>query len=120
MATKFWRQLNRRTVFRKWKDHTDRTWNERKAKADECYRRHCLMVGMTLLRKFYYIEHSKRLVADDWYEMRLTERVIRSWNGVTAQMRMLFEIKRKQADAHYNWYISSTSTSFTFITECNC
>lgn len=94
----------KRNILFKWKDHVQKIWNNRKAKADQFYSRHCLELGMNLWKKYYLVEHSKQLVADDWYDMRLTERVFHRWNRITELRRMSFEIKRKQAEAHHEWY----------------
>lgn len=44
------------------------------------------------------------LVAIDWYDMKLSERIIHAWIGHTKFQKVLDEIKMKQAEAHYNWY----------------
>lgn len=92
-----------RDYFQKWRKLTIRNWEERKAKADACYNLHCKMVAWSKWQEYFLIIQSKKLLADDWYHLRLSERVFRAWNRATAQTRLVFEIKAKQADAHYNW-----------------
>lgn len=49
------------------------------------------------------MERSKNLLATDWYDMKLSERALRTWSCLTAQIRLTFEIKMKQAELHYEW-----------------
>lgn len=92
-----------RDYFQMWRKLTVRIWEERKAKADACYNRHCKLVAWSKWHEFFLIAQSKKLLAEDWYYLRLSERVFRAWNRVTAQTRLVFEIKTKQAEAHFNW-----------------
>lgn len=43
------------------------------------------------------------LVAIDWYDMKLSERIFHVWIGHTKMQKILDEIKLRQAEAHYNW-----------------
>lgn len=116
VSNKFRRRLLCRNIFKKWQNLVKSVWNERKTVAEQCYNRHCLAVGWTLWQKYYLIEHSKKLLADDWYDMKLSEKAFRAWNCFTAQRRMIFEIKIRQAEAHYNWYVQVTR--FFQYTKC--
>lgn len=104
VSNKFRRRLLCRKIFNKWQNLVKKMWCERKSRADLCYNRHCLAVGWSLWQKYYLIEHSKKLLADDWFDMKLTEKAFRAWNCFTAQRRMIYEIKQRQAETHYNWY----------------
>lgn len=103
VSAKFRKQIIYRDYFRKWRKLTVRIWDERKAKADACYHLHCKLVAWSKWQEYFLIIQSKKLLADDWYHLRLSERVFRVWNRVTAQTRLIFEIKTKQAEAHFNW-----------------
>lgn len=46
------------------------------------------------------------LVAIDWYEMKLSERIFCIWDGYTKEQKLIEEVKLRQATAHYNWYIA--------------
>lgn len=87
----------------KWKECVDYVWQERKKRAQIHYERRCTRSVFKLWKKYYAVEHGKWLVAVDWYDMRISERYFRVWNLVTAQARMVCEIREKQAEAHYEW-----------------
>lgn len=103
-SIEFRRRLLCRIWFTNWRTYTQRVWQKRKLKADLCYRQHCLRLGWKIWQKFYLVEHSKKLLADDWYDLHLSERMFRTWHCKMVYRRMTFEVKQKQADAHYNWY----------------
>lgn len=100
-------EMRRRLIFRNnfvsWRQHTTRVWEQRKEKAITFYNRHCLKMAWSRWQQEYLILQSKQMVADDWFHLRLCERAFRAWERVTAQTRLIFEIKQRQADAHYNW-----------------
>lgn len=104
LSKTFRRQLLCRRTFEKWHKYTKRVWEERKEKAVLCYRRHCLSIAWKQWQRFYLVEHSKMLLAIDWHELKLSERIIRDWIRATAQRRLVFEIKFRKAEAHHNWY----------------
>lgn len=103
VSNTFRRRLICRIWFNRWRKFTRNVWCERKSKADECYRLHCLRIGWSILQSFYLVEHSKKLLANDWYELRLSERMFRTWHCKMIYRRMTFEVKQKQAEAQYNW-----------------
>lgn len=105
LSNAFRRRLISQKWFSKWRKYTEIVWQERKSKADIFYRKHCLRLGWTNWQNFYLVEHSKKLLADDWYELHLTERIFRIWHSKMIYRRMTFEVKQKQADAQYNWYV---------------
>lgn len=103
MSTEMRRRIIFRNNFVKWHQHTIRVWEERKERATTFYNRHCLKMAWSRWQQEYLILQSKQMVADDWFHLRLSERIFRAWEGVTAQTRLIFEIKQRQADAHFNW-----------------
>lgn len=102
-AADFWRTTVQGKFLLKWKERVNYVWDERKKRADSHYERHCMASAFKLWHKYYLVEHGKWLVAVDWYEMRISERCFRILNALTAQQRMVYEIKEKQAEAHYEW-----------------
>lgn len=103
LAKEFWRAETQRKFLLKWKERVNYVWDERKKRADRHYERHCMTMTFKLWQKYFLAEHGKWLVAVDWYDMRISERWFRVWNLVTAQRRMVYEMKEKQAEAHYGW-----------------
>lgn len=100
-------EMRRRTIFRhifvKWEQHINCVWGERKKRAIAFDNRHCLKVAWSRWRQQYLITQSNKWTAVDWFNLRLSERIFQAWNRVTAQTRHLFEIKKMQADTHFNW-----------------
>lgn len=101
------RQMHRRIICRNffmgWRKHTIRVFEDRKNKAMAFHNQHCMKIAWTLWFEHYLITQSKKMLADDWFHLRLSERVFRAWERVTAHSRLVFEMKQKQAEAHFNW-----------------
>lgn len=97
------RRVISRNVFAKWRQLTIRIWEERKERAILFYNRSCLKMAWSRWQEDYLILQSKQMVADDWFHLRLSERVFQAWERLTAQTRLIYEIKQKQADSHFNW-----------------
>lgn len=97
------RRIIFRNIFVKWRQFTIRVWEERKERAITFYNRHCLKMAWSRWQQEYLILQSKQMVADDWFHLRLSERAFHAWERVTAQTRFVLEIKKTQADSHFNW-----------------
>lgn len=102
-AMDFWRTSIQRKCLLKWNERVNYVWAERRKRADIHYERRCMATAFKLWHTYYLAEHGKWLVAVDWHDMRISERYFRVWNLVVAQRRMVYEIKEKQAEAHYGW-----------------
>lgn len=103
LAVDFWRTVIQRKFLSKWKSRVDAVWDERKRRAEDHYKHQCVAIAFKLWRVYYLEEHAKWLVAVDWYDMHVSERYFRVWHLVMARRRMEYEIKEKQAEAHYGW-----------------
>lgn len=101
------REMYRRVIcknyFIAWRKHTIRVYEDRKNKAITFHNGHCIRIAWTLWFEHYLITQSKKMLADDWFHLRLSEQVFRGWERVTAHTRLVFEMKQKQAEAHFNW-----------------
>lgn len=97
------RRIISRNIFMKWRQHTVRVWEERKERAISFYNCRCLKIAWSRWQHEYLILQSKQMVADDWFHLRLSERAFKAWERITAQTRLIFEIKQRQADTHFNW-----------------
>lgn len=96
------RRILYRDHFQGWRKYTIQIWMERKAKADEFHNLHCMSIAWMHWQENYQIVQNKRLLADDWFYLRLSERVFFAWYRVAAEKRLVYEIKMKQAEAHFN------------------
>lgn len=57
------------------------------------------------LEQHQQVQHSKMLVAIDWYEMKLTDHFMGAWNAYTRKQKLLIEVKMQKAQIHYNWFV---------------
>lgn len=100
-------ELRRRILVRstlgKWKQHMICVWGDRKERAIAFHNRHCLKIAWAAWQRDYLIARSHKWTAQDWFDLRLSDRVFRAWNRSNAQTRHLFQVKKVQADAHFNW-----------------
>lgn len=92
-----------RNVLRKWKRHMICVWGDRKERAVAHHNLRCLKAAWARWQHDYSIARSHKWTAQDWFDMRLSERVFQAWNRGLAQTKYLSEMKKMQADAHYNW-----------------
>lgn len=102
VSTEMQRRIIFRNVFVRWQQHTIRVWEQRKEKVIAFYSRHCLKIVLDRWRNEYLICRSNAWLADDWFHLRLSERIFQAWKLVTVQTRKVSEIKQIQAETHYN------------------
>ncbi|KAJ6649713.1 Coiled-coil domain-containing protein [Pseudolycoriella hygida] len=101
----FHRHTTVKNCFHLWKLHVHNVWNYRKKKAQDHFNHQLVKKCMNALKKYQLLQHSKMLVAIDWCDMKLTERMFHLWIGHTKMEKILDEIKMRQAEAHYNWHL---------------
>lgn len=92
-----------RNIFGKWKQHMICIWGDEREKAIEHHNRHCLKIAWRCWQQDYFIAQSHKLTAQDWFDLKLSERVFRAWYRKTEQTRQLFIVKEMQADERFNW-----------------
>lgn len=103
MSTEMHRRIITKKYLIQWRKHTIAVYEERKKKAMAFYNHLCMKSAWEQWMKCFLVTQSKKMLADDWFHLRLSERVFQAWERVTAHSRFVFEIKLKQAEAHYNW-----------------
>lgn len=103
VCMEFYRRIYFRDHFVAWRNFTAKIWQERKAKAEACHNLHCKMLVWSRWQEVFLVTQSKKILAEDWYHLRLSEQVFRAWARVTAQTRMIYELKQRHAEAHFNW-----------------
>lgn len=103
LAIEFRNRMRLSKCFVKWKTYVDFVWTEKKQRAEHHYKFHCLRFGFALWQKYYLAEVSKRLVAEDWCDLKISERWFRAWNLYTNQRRLINEMKRRKAEIHWEW-----------------
>lgn len=114
LSVEFRRQMLCRCVFKRWEKYAKNMWQARKFKADTNYNHHCMSIAYERWKNYCLVEHSKQLLADDWYDMKITEKILRIWIQIRSQTQMIFEIKWKKAQTHHDWYGSTHKIIFSF------
>lgn len=97
------RRIISREYFRQWRKNTLDIWEERRATADAYYNRHCMKIAWAQWQQAYLVTQNKQLLAEDWFHLKLSERLFRAWAGIAAQTRLAFETKVKLAEMHFSW-----------------
>lgn len=92
-----------RNTFAKWKQNSVSAWEERNKKAIGFHDQRCLKIAWSKWQQEYRIAQSNKRTADDWFHLRLSERVFLAWYRSALQTKHLIELKQIKADAHFNW-----------------
>lgn len=109
------KELRKKTLlkfgFVKWKLYTVQIWEHRKNQADSFYKKYLMILCLRMWKENHLLEQSKMLVAIDWYEMKISEHILREWKVISKQTKMVEDFKMKHAEAHHNW---SETLTFSF------
>lgn len=97
------RRTYMRRYFLMWYQHTKEVWTDKRRMAVELHESVIVKRYFIVWRQVYQIRQSRMLVAIDWYEMKITEKLLRFWYMKSKTNRMLEAGKMKNAEAHYNW-----------------
>lgn len=103
LAVQFRNRMRLTKCFVKWKTYVDFVWIEKKERAEQHYKLHCLRFTFTLWQKYYLAEVSKRLVAEDWYDLKVCDHWFHAWHLYTNQCRLINEMKKRKAEIHWEW-----------------
>lgn len=49
--------------------------------------------------------------------MKLSDRVLGIWDGYTKKQKLLMEVKMRQAQSHYNWFVYFENNNFFSFSE---
>lgn len=97
----------RRTFMRRyfflWLRQTKTIWTEKRLKAEKLYHTVIIRRYFIVWIQVCKIRQSRMMVAIDWYEMKITEKLLRLWYLKSKTNKMLEAGKMKNAEAHYNW-----------------
>lgn len=86
-----------------WHLNTKAVWDFKKQQAYELYQVMLIRNYFAIWKHVRQIHKSKFLVAIDWYEVKITEKIVKHWALKTQQNKILEIAKIRGADAHYNW-----------------
>ncbi|XP_068632645.1 coiled-coil domain-containing protein 191 [Battus philenor] len=92
----------KKNVFFHWMWHTEDMWFERNYKAEEFYRTKILSKAFNSLKKNYEEYKLKLQVAEDYYDLYLTQLALRNFRKGIEIIRREFEIKWNKSILYYN------------------
>lgn len=90
-------------IFTAWKLYYNQIWENKNHLADEFYIKLMKRIIFRSWIALISLQHSKYLVAIDWYELKLTEYVFQRWYGLMKLEKVIEDAKMKQALSHYQW-----------------
>ncbi|CAO1327072.1 unnamed protein product [Diamesa serratosioi] len=85
-----------------WHQNTKAIWDYKKQQANELYHVMLIKHQFAIWRHVRKIHQSKFLVAVDWYEVKITQKIVTHWALKTKQNKILEIAKLRGAEAHYN------------------
>ncbi|XP_035911244.1 probable DNA double-strand break repair Rad50 ATPase [Anopheles stephensi] len=99
------RRYYKRKYFRRWWSLTNALWESKKAMADGLHECKLYRLAVRHWQTYMHEQRCKLQVALDWYEVRMTEKVISIWIGKTKQSLMILQGKMSHAASHYEWQL---------------
>ncbi|XP_053672409.1 titin homolog [Anopheles nili] len=101
----FRRRYFKRKYFRRWWELTNALWESKKALADQLHECKLYAIAVRHWKMYMHEQRCKQQVAIDWYEVRMTEKVISVWVGKTKHSLMILQGKISHAASHYEWQL---------------
>lgn len=97
------RKMCMKKCFNTWFLNAKIVWDNKRAQADRCHEIALLRGCVKVWQHMHHIHKSKFLVAIDWYEIKISEQLFRSWQQYSEISKFIESSKMKKAEAHYNW-----------------
>ena len=97
------RKLCMKKSFNLWFINTKIVWDNKRAQADRLHEMSQLKSCIRIWKHVHHCHKSKFLVAIDWYEVKVSEKLFKSWIQFTKISKFIENSKMKKAEAHYNW-----------------
>lgn len=89
--------------FNVWHKNAKVVWDHRREQADNLYNKNVTKKFIKIWIHLNAINHSKLLVAVDWYEVRLSQKMFDAWIQYTEACKLIEKRKLADAEAHYSW-----------------
>ncbi|CRK98414.1 CLUMA_CG011772, isoform A [Clunio marinus] len=89
--------------FTLWHMNTKIIWDGKRAQADRLHELSVMRFCFKVWKHIHSINKKKSLVAIDWYEVKITEKLFKCWIQFTSQSKFFENAKMRKAEAHYNW-----------------
>lgn len=97
------RKMCMKKCFRQWHLNAKIVWDRRRALADKCHEHALLRGSLKVWKHVHQIHRRKMLVAIDWYEVKITEKLFKTWHERYATQSIITNNKMLKAQAHFNW-----------------
>lgn len=102
-ATIHRRRVCMKKFFNLWHRNTKTVWDIKRLQADKLYTFMLYRMCIKKWRHVHSIHQSKFLVATDWYEVKITEKLFYRWVQFAEDSKAIESVKMRNAEAHYNW-----------------
>lgn len=89
--------------FKVWHKNAQVVWNHRRALADKVYNRNLTRKFIKVWLHINSINHSKLLVAIDWHEVKLSQKIFDLWLNYSECCKVIEKRKIAEAEAHFSW-----------------
>lgn len=97
------RKICMKKCFNIWHINAKAVWDHKRAQADRSYELSIMRGCVSTWKHVHRIHKSKFLVAIDWYEVKVAQKLLISWIQFTQQSKFIEASKMRAAEAHYNW-----------------
>lgn len=97
------RRMCMKKGFQLWFINAKIVWDNKRAQADRLYELSLMRCYIKVWKHVHNIHKSKFLVAIDWYEVKVSEKLFKCWVHNAKQSKFVESTKLKTAEAHYNW-----------------
>lgn len=99
----FRRKMCMKKCFNLWFINAKIVWDNKRAQADRLHEISLVRGRLTVWKHVHNIHKKKFLVAIDWYEVRVSEKLLKCWIQFSQQSKFIESNKMKVAEAHFNW-----------------
>lgn len=97
------RKMCMKKCFNLWHINAKIVWDNKRAQADRLHELSLMRSCIKIWKHVHDIHKSKFLVAIDWYEVQITDKLFKCWIQFTKISKFVENSKMKKAEAHYNW-----------------
>lgn len=102
-STIFRRKMCMKKCFNLWFFNTQIVWDNKRAQADRMHEFSVMRSSVKEWKRVHNIHKSKFLVAIDWYEVKISEKLVKCWVHFMRQSKFIEANKMRKAEAHFNW-----------------
>lgn len=97
------RKMIMQTYYQNWQRNAKKVWDLKREKADGHFQLTMLKHHFAIWSHVHQIIRCKFLVAIDWYEVKITEKILKTWLEHTKFSQIAENARLRKADSHYHW-----------------